>query len=69
MLLHAAKHPKCTCQRLGAQPWDQQMRACSLGLPGTQLGETLAVYNTVFVPNIMLLSISELSSTFKTPQK
>lgn len=68
MLLHAAKHPKCTSQRLGAQPWDQRMGICSLGLSGTQLGEVLGDYDMGFVPNIKLLVISELKSTFKTPQ-
>lgn len=69
ILLHAAKHPKCTAQRLGAQSWDQRMGICSLGLSGTQLGEVLGDYDTVFVLNIMLLLISDSKSTFKTPQK
>lgn len=53
MPLHEAKHPKCTCQRLGAQPWHQWMRICSLGISATQLGEALGDYNTDFVANII----------------
>lgn len=49
--------------------WDSQMRICSLGLSGTQLGEVLGDYDTVFVPNIVLCLISELKSNFKIPQK
>lgn len=48
-------------------PTDESLLACLVSLGPSW--EKLLQFITVFVPNIMLLSISELSSTFKTPQK